>query len=222
MRKLILIVGFFFAAVISLSAQTQQEKFEQSLPDSVKYYLPKFDKGRIVYTDGGFSSGTFNVGTLDQTIRFVAEDKSILAVTNMAEVDRVTIGGVLFMKNGSSLVAVVDTNGDILLGVTKRLEIDNFSKKGAYNTESQTSSVSTYGSVLTTGAVYDLELGAKYKVKEYPYIVRKNTAHIASKNIFLKSFPSYKAEITKYLEDNKVDFTSVKDVTDLFTYIKSL
>lgn len=222
MKKLTLIISAFFVAANFLSAQTPQEKFEQNLPDSVKYYLPKFDQGRIVYSDGGFSGGTFNVGTLDQTIRFVSEDKSILALSNMSQVDRVTIGGVLFLRNGSSMIAIVDSKDDVLFGVTKRLEIDNFAKKGAYGTESQTTSVTTYGSIQATGTIYNLETGGKYKVKEYPYIYRKNAAHVASKNIFLKSFPNNKEEITKYLEENKVDFSNVADVTALFVYIKSL
>lgn len=222
MKKLILIVITVLAASATLSAQTPQEKFEQSLPDSVKYYLPQFEKGRIVYTDGGFSAGTFNIGTLDQTIRFVSEDKSILALTNMDEVDRVTIGAFLFIKNKSAFIAVADNCDGVLLGITKRLEIDNFSKKGAYGTESQTASVTTYGSIQATGNIFDLDTGGKHKVKQYPYIYYKNSAHIASKSSFLKAFPSHKAEITKYLTDNRVDFSSIDDVMMLFSYVKSL
>lgn len=205
----------------SLYAQTAQLQLEQSLPDSIVYYLPKFEQGRIVYKDGGFSAGTFNIATLDQSLRFISEDKSILSVSNISEVDRVTIGGMMFLRNGSSFIAVVDNIDDVLFGVTRKLEIDNSAKKGAFGMESQTASVTSIGRMQSQGVNVDFSANAKTRFKESAFIYYKRTALVATKKNFLRAFPSKKELIESYVAENKVDFTKYVQVKALFDYIKT-
>ena len=101
-----------------------QAKFEASLPDSVKYVLPAFKNGRVVYKNGEFSPGVFNISTLDQSLRFM-QDGQELSVADIDEVDRVSIGGMLFLRQQNGFFGIVDQAGDVCLCVERRIVFDD-------------------------------------------------------------------------------------------------
>ena len=103
----------------ALLGQNKQLEFEATLPDSVKYYVPEFTAGSIVFTDGGFSTGKLNISVVDQTVRFVDKSGEILSLSNQDQVDRVVIGKYLFLKNGNEFAAVVRSADEASLVVTR-------------------------------------------------------------------------------------------------------
>ena len=86
MKKIISLILALTIGNIALSGQSAQGDFEKQLPDSVKYYLPEFMEGRIIYKDGGFSTGRFNISTLDQTIRYMDSDEKVMGTTLVSAV----------------------------------------------------------------------------------------------------------------------------------------
>ena len=74
--KRVLVSVLCALCTLAAGAQSRQASFEAMLPDSVKYVLPAFAEGSLVYKDGGFSKGSFNISALDQTLRYIDTDGS--------------------------------------------------------------------------------------------------------------------------------------------------
>ena len=218
MKKVILSLCAFCLLALSVRAQSAQADFEASLPDSVKYVMPAFGPGNILYKDGGFSRGSFNICTVDNTLRYIDTDKSEKVLADPSQVESVSISGVLFLHVQNMYLGVVGDYDDVLLCVQKRLVFDD-RKAGAYGTSSATSSIKTVGSSTDNGSTFRFS-NVKYDVKETPYLYKKGRIHVPSKKTLTKLFPAKKAEVEAYLQENRVEFSDYRQVEALLEKIK--
>ncbi len=203
-------------------AQSPQAEFEDSLADSVKYVLPEFGVGRVVYNNGEYSNGRFNISTLDQSLRYIGEGGKIMALTENDSVDRVTIGGMMFFRHNSTYVGVVRSVENVLLCSSRRMVFDD-AKTGAYGMKSSTTSISQIGRVETgAGTLLNLNKASDYEIKVTPYIYRNNRFYGPTKKVLLKSFPDKAAQIEEYLNANDVNFSKLKDLEALFEAIDKM
>ena len=203
------------------SAQVNsQARFEASLPDSIKYVLPAFGKGRVVYSNGEFSLGTFNICTVDQSLRYL-DDGQELSLVGIDEVDRVTIGGVLFLRRQNGFYGIVDQMDEVCLCVQKRIEFDD-TKSGAFGQRSATTSIQELRNIHTeSGMDFDLRGEVRYKLTEKPILYRNGRFYAPSKKQLLKLFPDKKTFIERYLQDNKTDFNDYGSLAALFEALKN-
>lgn len=188
------------------SAQSPQAQFEASLPDSVKYVMPSFGSGSILYKDGGYSRGSFNISTLDNTLRYLDTDGSEKSLANLSEVESVSISNVLFLHVQDMFLGVASSYGDVLLCVEKQMVFDD-RKTGAYGTSSATTSIRSVGSSTDNGATFRFS-NVKYELKETPYFYKKGRLMAPTKRSLLKLFPDKKDAIEAYLQENKLDYSS--------------
>ena len=209
------------AFIFTAQAQTSQMKFEKTVPDSLLYMMPAFDNGRVTYTDGDFSTGRFNICTLDQTLRYLDGNGDVMVLADAASISRVNIGGILFYHYNDMYIKSVDTAGEIILGVNRKMII-NDSKRGAYGSESQTTNITQVNRVDDTanGIVYSFAGDVKYKMQERPFLVLKNKVYEASKSSLSKCFPDKKDFIKSYLKEHKVHWNNVQEVKALFDLLK--
>lgn len=220
MKRIIAIVAIMASAMMSLHAQSLQGTFEKQLPDSVKYYLPEFLDGRIIYKDGQFSTGKFNISTLDQTLRYVDNDGNIMGIADNASVDRASIGGMLFLKYRTYYLAFTLEVDGIYLCASRRLVFED-SKKGAFGLESSTTNIKEVKLVEGSGGkVFDLNGNPAYTVRKYPYIYKNNVAYAPTKRLLLRFFKDKAGKINAYLENHKVNFNDFDQVYDLMSAIK--
>lgn len=203
---------------LSAGAQSAQADFEATLPDSVKYVMPAFGPGNILYKDGGFSRGSFNICTVDNTLRYIDTDESEKVLADPSQVESVSISGVLFLHTQNMYLGVVGDYDDILLCVEKRMVFDD-KKVGAYGTTSATSSIRTVGASTDNGSTFRFS-NVKYQIKETPYLYKKGRVHFPSKKNLIKLFPAKKADIEAYLESNRVDFSDYRQVEALLDQLK--
>lgn len=109
-------------------------------------------EGRIIYKDGGFSTGRFNISTLDQTIRYMDSDEKVMGIKDNASVDRASIGGLLFIRYRTYYLAFsLDIDGTYLC-VSRRLVFKD-EKKGAFGSESSTGNIKEVKRLRATEAV---------------------------------------------------------------------
>jgi len=199
------------------SGQNSQMNFEKNLPDSIKYVLPEFGQGRLVYTDGGFSTGRFNISTIDQSLRYIDEKGEVMSVTDNGNIDRVTINGMLFIKHQSSYVGIVQQYDDIYLCASRKMEFKTNVNAG-YGKASGTTAISTVNKITTdVGQTFDYTQADDYSIKLQPFILRNNRLYAPSKSSILKSFPDKADQIKAYLGDHDVnfnDFDAVKQMLD--------
>ena len=202
---------------LALFAQNRQLEFEATLPDSVKYYVPEFTTGSIVFTDGGFSTGKLNISVVDQTVRFVDKSGEILSLSNQDQVDRVVIGKYLFLRNGKEFAAVVRSADEASLVVTRRFVFERDKKKGAFGARSETTNISSVASASSeSGISFDLSTTSEYRIDTVPYLYRKKRFYPITRKNLLKFFPDKKEAVSSYLDNHDVNLQKVEDVELLF------
>lgn len=196
-----------------------QAKFEASLPDSVKYVLPAFKNGRVVYKNGEFSPGVFNISTLDQSLRFM-QDGQELSVADIDEVDRVSIGGMLFLRQQNGFFGIVDQAGDVCLCVERRIVFDD-TKSGAYGRRSSTTNIKEMQSLHSEqGVDFDLSGEVRYTVRERALLYRDGKVYSPGKRQFMRLFPDKKDQIEAWTREHKIDPDDYAGILPLFESLK--
>ena len=197
------------------------EDLQQYLLDSVKFVVPEFQSGIITFTDGGFSRGPVNISTIEQRVYFVSPEGQYQVLANEDQVSRVSLKGRTFIKSKYGYVEILRTAGDVSLGAVRRTSFFETEKKGAYGMASQTTSVTTIGSLQANGTMYTLgvDQSTPFKYKIIPYLYKDGKVLISNKKNFQKCFPDKKAEIESYLKDHSVDFENIDDVTALYEFL---
>lgn len=220
MERIITIILAIIIGSSTLSGQSAQGDFEKQLPDSVKYYLPEFMEGRIIYKDGGFSTAKFNISTIDQTIRFIDADGKVMGIKDNASVDRASIGGSLFIRYRTYYLAfALDIDGIYLCATRKLLFGDE--KKGAFGSESSTSNIKEIKRIEGQGGlIFDLNGNPSYEVRTIPFIYRNKVAYAPTKKLLLRFFKDQSDIINAYLDTNKVNFNDFNQVYQLMSAIK--
>lgn len=199
---------------------TAQGSFESSLPDSVKYVTPSFASGRVVYKNGEFSNGMFNISTLDQSLRFI-EDGKELALSDIDQVDRVTIGGVLFFRKQNGFYGIVEQADGVCLCVEKSLVFED-SKTGAYGTKSSTSNIKEMQSLHSVqGVEFNLSPDMPFNIKERVLLYRDGKVYAPGKNQFKKLFPDKKQVVEEWFKARgKAEAEDAENLKELFNLLK--
>lgn len=217
--KKVLVLLVFASVAVQLSAQSAQATFEASLPDSVKYVRPTFSKGTILYRDGGYSSAPLNISTLDGTLRYLETDGSEKTLVDESNVAAVSFAGTVYIRPQSAYLETIRTVDEVSLCVEKRIRFDE-SKGGAYGGRSETTNIKTMQSADAVGGVrFDLS-EIRYELRTKAFVVRKGRVWVPSRKRMEKLFPAKKELLAAYLEQNKVDFENVDDLTGLFDALK--
>lgn len=224
-RTLMIILTACFALGTQAQDMIQHKKGEdmtQYLLDSVKYALPDFTAGMVVFKDGRTANAPLNISTITQKLLFISPDGEIQEVVNQNNIDRVSVKGYSFVQTSQGFVELLDMVGDVVLGCVKRVKFLESEKKGAFGTSAVTTSVTTISSISTEGQRYELaqHVNTPYTYRVTPYLGRNGKFSYATKRYMMKCFPSKKNEIEAYLKENKVDFENMDDVRALFEYLK--
>ncbi len=202
----------------------RSEDLKAHMLDSVKYYLPEFKSGAVAFKNGEISRGVLNVSTVSQKVMFIDPGGSVLELANDKDVKLMSVGHVTFLKRKEQYVQILKSIQGLDLGVTKKVSFLEPEKQGAYGTASVTAAVSTYSSYQTDGRAFDLEknITTPFIYKEYLTLHRNGKFYVPEKKAFLKLFADKKAEIEKYVAENKTDFDSAADLMSLMDFIKGL
>ena len=211
----------------SVSAQNvvhheRGEDLQQYLLDSFKFVMPDFQAGIVTFHDGNYSRGPVNISTIEQRVYFIATNGEKQILTNEDQVSRVSIKGRTFIKSKYGYIELLDAIGDGALGAVRRTSFFETEKKGAYGMASQTTSVTTIGSIQQGGQLYTLgvEQNTPFKYKVIPYLYKNSRVYLSNKKNFIKCFPDKKAVIEAYLKENSVDFEDLDAVRGLFEALK--
>lgn len=219
MKKIFIIAAILLSGIFTSSAQSLQGSFEKELPDSVKYYIPEFENGRVIYKDGQFSTGKFNISTLNQTLRYIDENGKVMGITDNSSIDRVQIGKMMFIRHQNYYLALTLNVDDVYLCANRRLVFAD-SKKGAFGMESSTTNIKEAKKIEGTGGmIYDLNGKPSYTVKNVPYLYRKNVAYAPTKKLLLRFFKGKSQQINTYLDSHRVNFSDFDQVYDLLAAI---
>jgi len=222
MKKILIVALMAFMGSYAYSqtvAFTSPNAESQKMLDSVKYILPEFSAGMVIFENGEQSNGAVNINTIDQKVHFIDPNGKILVLSNNEQVSRVFIKGRSFINSRYGYIEVYETAGDTFMGELRKVGFISESKTGAFGSKSQTTAIQTVNSVQTTGGYmvdFEKQKNSPYTYKKIPYLCRKGMFQTVTKKTLQKCFPDKKEAIDKYIEENDINLNHVDDVRKLF------
>ena len=225
MKKLVAIALLLFVGSAAFSQTvsfTSPNAESQKMLDSVKYILPEFTAGMVIFKNGEQSNGAINISSIDQKIHFIDPKGEILVITNNDEVSRVFAKGRTFLNSRYGYVELYETVGDIFMGEARKVGFISEDKVGAFGSKSQTTSIQTINSVQTSGGYmvdFEKQKNSPYTYKKIPYVCRKGLFLTVSKKTLQKCFPEKKDIIEQYIQEKNPNLNHVEDVREMFKTI---
>ena len=214
-----LLLLFSTAAFSQTVAFTSPNAESQKMLDSVKYILPEFSAGMVIFENGEQSNGAVNINTIDQKVHFIDPNGKILVLSNNEQVSRVFIKGRSFINSRYGYIEVYETAGDTFMGELRRVGFISEDKVGAFGSKSQTTSIQTINSVQTSGGYmvdFEKQKNSPYTYKKIPYLCRKGMFQTVTKKTLQKCFPDKKEAIEQYLAEKDPNLNNVDEVRELF------
>lgn len=186
--------------------------------DSVKYVLPQFAAGTVIFNGNGYSNGAVNIHTPTQTVHFIDENGDIREIDNNGQVKIVIAKKRNFLNSSYGFIELYESAGEVSIGELRSVNIISEVKTGAYGSKSESTSIQSVGYVTDNGMKTDLNLNSRvpYIYRKVPYLIRKGAVLPANKKTFSKAFPQKKEYIEQYLKEHKVDFENVEQVREFF------
>lgn len=195
MKRIVTLLALF----AGLSAFGQEA--QGNIPADVFYMLPEFRQGMVYFSDQGPAQGEMNICAVDQTLRF--KDKGGQELASGADnITKVVIDTVVFVRIDGAFYRLYSVSDDLSLAFRRDVEILRDVRKGAYGTESRTSSIREVGSMQTDGVMYTLNRAANYpyNVTESCFLFHAGDVTPVSKRSLRKRFPERKDDIDAFLK----------------------
>lgn len=198
MKRIITLLALF--AGISAFGQEAQG----NIPADVFYMLPGFAQGMVYFSDQGPAQGEMNICAVDQTLRFKDKDGQELA-SGADNITKVVIDTVVFVRIDGAFYRLYPISDDLTLAFRRDVEILRDVRKGAYGTESRTSSISSVSTFQADGMMYTLQ-----KAADYPYhavescsLYQAGFVTPLNKRSLRKLFPDRKDDLDAWLKANR-------------------
>lgn len=195
------ILSFLLALGASVALQAQN-KGTGDIPADVYYLMPSFAQGTIYFRGQMPAQGKLNICAVDNSLRFIDNNGQELSATNADNIVKVRIDTVSFMRFEGVYYRLYPIQADMGVALRRNVRIIRDAKESGYGGTSQTSSVKSYGTIYTDGAVYNLGEDKKYpwESSEDIYVYKGETLQPLNKRALRKFFPKKKADIDAWFK----------------------
>ena len=178
---------------------------EGGIPADVFYLMPAFGQGMVYFSDQGPAQGEMNICAVDQTLRF--KDKDGRELSSKADnITKVVIDTVIFVRVDEAFYRLYPVSDDLSLAFRRDVEILRDVRKGAYGTESRTSSIREVATMQTDGVMYNLNRAANYpyNATETCYLFHAGNVTPINKRTLRKQFPERKDDLDAWLKSHSL------------------
>lgn len=205
---------------IGLQFAMAQNLVGSFLPDSIRYVMPAFEKGTVIYKDGRSAAGIINICVVDQTVHMKDKSGKVMQVSESAKINRVNIGKVSFIRAFESFVRLTERIGDVHLGYAKVMIIDD-AQESAYGGKNYTNSIESMSGLYdANGQMLNFTPDMDYEIRVVPYFYDGLEVQLPSKGTVNRLMSGKKDVIKAYLKENKVNFDDYDSVCKLFNALK--
>ncbi len=185
------------------------------------YVFPEFVKGTVLMKSGLKNEAMLNYNALTEEMIFDKNGKK-LAMGLLSEIDTVYIDGRKFFPFQNKFVELLYHNKLDLYALYQANILDP-GKPAAYGGTSQTSSTTSYSSILSGGQAYELELPQGTETQaSMQYWLKKDGELTQFLNLrqLSKQFDNKAAQFKKYVKDNKVDYDDPASMVGLIKFLE--
>ncbi|HHU25488.1 MAG TPA: hypothetical protein GXZ56_02560 [Bacteroidales bacterium] len=189
------------------------------------YLFPDFQPGVVLMKNGTRNNAKLNYNTASEEMVF-DKNGELLALSDLIlpQIDTVYISSEKFIRVNNKFMKIIIDEPEISLFVEHKCRIIPPGKPAAYGGTSQTSSVTSYSSIMAGGRVYSLKLPDDYKVIPYNvFWVNRNGKLQSFSNIgqLKKIYRDKKKVIADYLKKNDVEMTDEKSVKETIVFMEN-
>ncbi|HUI33423.1 MAG TPA: hypothetical protein VLY84_07395 [Dysgonamonadaceae bacterium] len=212
-------LSLFFLLTISISLKAQETV-------NLSHYLfPDFQPGVVLMKNGVRNNVKLNYNAASEEMVF-DENGKILAIDEavLPQVDTVFIADEKFIRMNNKFVKIIINEPEIDLFVEHKCRLIPPGKPAAYGGTSQTSSITSYSSIMSDGRVYNLKLPDDYKIIPYNvFWLNRNGKLQSFSNLgqLKKIYRNKKKLIGDYLKENEVKLSNEKSVSDAINYLEN-
>lgn len=187
------------------------------------YVFPDFQPGVVLLKNGTTNNAQLNYNAVTEEMVF-DQNGEILAIGDaiLYQIDTVFVSNEKFIRINNKFVKIIIDEPEIDLFVEHKCQLFPPGKPAAYGGTSQTSSSTSFSSLMSDGSVYKLKLPDDYKI--IPYNV-----YWINRNGELKSFSSIKQlkriyrdkkkVINDYIKNNDVKLENEKSIEDTIIFM---
>lgn len=190
--------------------------------DSLKYILPEFCRGNVVFADKQVKSGLLNISPIDQSVYCVTDNKDTLYIAGYPDIISVGVAGRYFMGWKDSFVEIVASDSGTGVGVVRSTMKINNVKPGAYGMASSTSSVKSYSVDPSSGSLHNIIIDdpRNYSYSKTAWLLNNGKFMSATKKSFEKLFPTQKTYIESVWADRDIKATDIEAVLAFYNELR--
>lgn len=184
------------------------------------FLFDQFTDGIVYYRDGKQFGVPLNYNFLTRQFVFVdkKDDNRQKEFSEPALIVAIEIDGRTFLPPSEGATEIIQSEPPFYVSYTGTIKSE---KSVAYGGTTQTASVDAYSQVRGVGQLGGAD-GAERSLasinKEYRIKIGKKNKRFSTSKQFLKLFPLQKEALTRYLEEQPVDFNNTAQVLELYRY----
>ena len=189
------------------------------------YVFPDFQPGVVLLKNGVRNNAKLNYNAASEEMVF-DENGKMLAIGDavLPQIDTVFVSDEKFIRLNNKFVKIIIDEPEIDLFVEHKCRLIPPGKPAAYDGKSQTSSTTSYSSIMSDGKVYNLKLPDDYKVIPYNvFWINRNGKLQSFSNIgqLKRIYRDKKKIIDNYLKKNDVKLTNEKSIEDTVIFMEN-
>ncbi len=201
--KYILILSVIFFGFSNASAQKKH----------LSYLFPEFTDSYIYYKDGKVFQVPTNYDLFKNKFFFIDKDDEKKEFADPDMIVSIKVGDRTFRQLSNEDVAEVIQAEPLIL--VQYLGETRIKKELSMGGRTETASVDSYSNTYTYGVGDDTRNIELIKTEYQFYVEHKRLKRFSTEKQFLKIFSKQKEELKKYIDKNKVDFSSIEQVVKL-------
>lgn len=213
MKSVILLL---FSCLVLTGSFAQRNK-----PEISHYLLPEFSKGTVLMKSGVKNSALLNYNALTEEMIFDTHGKK-LAMAKLEDIDTVFIENRKFFPMQNKFVELI-YHGKYELYACRKAGIIDPGKPVGYGGTSQTSSVTSYSSIISGGQAYELALPEGIKTNPTTdYWLKTEGKPVLFLNLrqLSKQFENKADLFKKYVKENKVKYEDEARLIELIKFME--
>lgn len=195
-----------------------------SQPDKERFLFEEFQDAVVFFKDKTRSQEKINYDLISEEFWFVENGTGqLLAIANSDNIAVIKIGDRNFIVKDKVGVEVLNTTP--VIHVQYRAKTRPEAAQGAYGMKSETTAISSYSSMYSSGKRVDLEgrkIIAANRFNIYWVDVKGKMKKFMNEKQFLKIYKNHDKELEKYIKTNNIDFEDLEQVIQLCVYANSL
>lgn len=223
---LIIVTSLLFTTVMAQSGVVKITDGKIAEGDFFRQKIFVFDNfkdARVRMNDGTMYTGKLNISTIGQSLRIISESGDTIAIDAEKSVDVVSAGNQFFRKINNIYVEVLETNGEVSLGIARIMKIGQERVEGTYGGTNEVASISKMASVEVDSKIEKIvgTSSIRYDYTENLYLLKGSKLTPATRKNLEKLFGNKKVQIENFIRENNIRFSNNKDVIKLFEYISN-